>query len=181
MGYIEDISFDQPKLCMFYLGGRFEGCSIEMHDVMFLVGKASADIFPKLRRRWRGTAESLHVDSWYPVENVDGYDIELRSDPPQDAAKHLHFVNLGAYRKGAFGELHHMELVVATNVDEAKAIAKSRAPKGWDQLHTDDLVEVDDCIRLDKVDDRFIDLVEGGRRRSPPSTNGWLRLPKLAD
>ena len=128
MAFFEPFSFNENKLIVFYVGGRAKKCNIELHDVMFFVGKTSADLVPQIKEQWFGTLQTLHVDSWYAVENVDGYDIEIVADAEQKVARSelkLYFVNLGAYSKGDFGENHYMKFIVAPSVAEAKRLAKN--------------------------------------------------------
>lgn len=35
---------------------------------------------------------------------------------------------------------------------------------GWDKPHTDALLDVDDCVPIDQVDGRYVQLVEGEHR-----------------
>ncbi|MGZ3770248.1 MAG: DUF1543 domain-containing protein [Bdellovibrio sp.] len=176
MSYLEKISFENPKLCIFYLGGRFEGCNIEMHDIVFLVGQSSEDIIPKIKNRWRGTPSSLHVDSWFAVENVDGFDVRATLDSEYQKEQHLYFVNLGAYKKGQFGESHFVTLEVSKSKQEAISKAKLKVPEELEMVHSDDIFDVEDCIKIDFVDNYRIELIYTGKPSTQNSVNGWQRL-----
>ena len=176
MGYLRKFQFDEPKLILFYLGGRAKGCNIELHDVVFAVCKNFEDAKKQLPEKWFGTPESLHVDSWFPIENVDGFDVELSREKPSD--RKLFFLNIGAYENGELGEKHYFELVVAKDKKTAKELGKARLNPDLHLIHTDDIYEVDDCIELSTVDGYHVCLKEDGERTNPPPENGWFRLPK---
>lgn len=143
------------------LGGKHPRAKIEVHDVLFVVGETLADTYGQLREGWFGSPQGVHVDSWMAVDGVDGWKVELSALAPAAGAPRLYFINLGGYEAGAFGEAHHYCLVVARDKREAKAKGKARLPRAWTQAHTDGVVDVDDCLPIDRVDGRYIHLVEG--------------------
>ena len=67
---------------MFYIGGDCGNSNIELHDIRFSVGNRAEDCYDDLRRQWWGDPESLHLDCWGPVEQVDGFDVSLTTTPP---------------------------------------------------------------------------------------------------
>jgi hypothetical protein len=69
------------QLFLVVLGGRIEGCHIELHDVRFVVGTSIEDTLPQLRQQWFGRRRGLHIDSWLAVRAVAGWLVELRSGP----------------------------------------------------------------------------------------------------
>ncbi len=174
MGFLEKFSFKENKLIAFYLGGRVAKCNIEVHDVVFLVGKTSEELIPQLKEQWYGIPKSLHVDSWFALENADGYDILLSSTPSTEPLK-LYFVNLGYYKEGSFGEEHHIQFIVAESINEAKLKAKGKAESNAVELHTDDIFEIDDCIEIEKVGEFHVHLVPGHKINQDP-VNGWQRV-----
>jgi hypothetical protein len=101
------------KLFMFYVGGNFANSNVELHDVRFSIGQTPEDCHDDLRRQWWGDPKSLHLDCWGAVEQADGYDIELSTQPPEDVDQKLFFVNLGGYDPSAFTELHKNVLIVS--------------------------------------------------------------------
>lgn len=60
-----------------------------------------------------------------------------------------------------FGELHRYVLVIAQNAMVAKEKGKQYFARHWQKLHTDRVLEVDDCIAIDHVYGRYVQLVEG--------------------
>src|ERR1700760_2536050 len=114
------------KLFMFYVGGNFGNSNVELHDVRFSIGEVAEDCYDDLRRQWWGDAGSLHLDCWGAVEQADGYDVELSTEPPKAAEPSLFFVNLGGYDPSEFTELHRNVLIVAPDEVAAKAKAKAQ-------------------------------------------------------
>ena len=177
MTYLEQFSFDSPKLFIFYLGGSMKNCQIEMHDVVFVVADSDLDASEKIKAKWCGTEKSLHVDSWLIAENVDGFDITLTDKKPEGDNNHLYFVNLGYYKKGVFGELHYMALVVAKSKKKAIDIAMSKCTKDVEMLHSDNVYDLDDCIQLEEVDSYFIQLKYTGiKEEAMLPINGYQKL-----
>ena len=178
MSYLEKFAFETEKLCVFYLGGRIEGCMIEMHDVVFVVGKSYDDVAPQIKSKWIGTPKSLHVDSWYPVENVDGFKISVTKNSSRKNTHNLYFINMGSYKSNSFSEVHHMFFVVAPSKEEAFKQAKRKVPREQVIIHKDELYDMDDCIKVDAMDGYSIEVDYTGETAEPKVTNGWLRLGK---
>jgi hypothetical protein len=134
---------------MFYVGGSVEHSNIELHDVRFTVGKSAKDCHDDLRAQWWGTPDSLHVDSWYEVNQVDGYDITL-SHEPQEGPEKLFFINLGGYTNGVFEEAHANVLAVATS--QKAAIQRSiQAQSSWTQPHKDRLMQLEKVLSVSET------------------------------
>lgn len=159
------------KLFLVYLGGRIQGCHIEMHDVRFVVGDSIEQCYSKLKSQWVGDKNSVHMDSYMVVENIDGYQVELVNERVEQTEK-LYFVNLGAYHPTRIAEQHDFALYVARNAEEAKNKAKNALLSGLSHLHKDDLHDVDDCFAIDLADlDVSIKLTKNGF--SQPMTPNW--------
>ncbi len=166
------------KLYAIYLGGRAKGCSIELHDIVFAVGKSIKSLYPTLLTKWFGIKEKCHIDSWMSLDQIDDHAITLSTEKPQGQMQSLYFINLGAYEEGSFTELHATELIVASTEAEAKKRAKQSLLIGKDQVHTDDLYDVDDCIRLDQVDGYYIHLSHNGEGHTYTPQNGYHKIPQ---
>ena len=136
-----------PKLFAVYLGGSAPGSNIELHDVQFVVAERIEAAYPDLLRLWYGLPDSLHLDSYMALEVVDGHRVSLsRAGAPGE--RRLYFVNLGAYQAGVFGEHHAITFMVDTDAAAVKRRAKAELLAGWDELHTDDLFELDGCAEV---------------------------------
>lgn len=143
------------------LGGKHQAAKIEVHDVVFAFGNSLEDCYPQLRQQWFGIEKGLHIDSWWQVQGVDGYQISYSDQAPTSGEPRLYFINLGGYHSGSFGEDHQYLLVVAPDPVQAKQLGKQRMPRNWDKPHTDNLYDVDDCIPLDIVNGRYVHLTTG--------------------
>lgn len=177
MLYLQQFTFDSPKLLIFYLGGNMEKSQIEMHDVVFVVAKTDEEASEKIKKKWCGTAKSLHVDSWLIAEEVDGFNITLSKTKSIKSGEHLYFVNLGYYKKDVFGELHFMTLVAASSKIGAIEVAKNKCAKDLEMLHSDNVYDLDDCIRIEEVDHYFIELEYTGLNKvALVPINGYQKL-----
>jgi hypothetical protein len=166
------------KLFAVYLGGRAPKGNTEIHDVVFVTGRAIEDTYEQLMDKWLGTPKGLHIDSWIELDVVDGFKVAVV--PDKDAgAKRLYFVNLGAYSDGAFTEIHASKFLVAETMFEAKARAKKELLKGWPSpVHTDDLYEIDDCIEIGRIDTLHVALEKTDRIENLRPTNGYHVIPE---
>ena len=142
------------KLFLVVLGGRSRGCHIEQHDVRWVVGESIDDTLPELIRQWGGLRRGLHLDSYRTIRRVDGYRVSVAAGPAAEAspvATRLWFVNLGAYRADSMAEQHHFGLVAARSAAAAKAAAKRRWLRQFEQIHKDDLHNVEQDPELDDL------------------------------
>lgn len=168
------------KLFAVMLGGTAAGANTELHDVVFACGEAIEDTWDQLLDQWFGAPDGLHVDSWAALDLVDGHWITLRPEPAADGAK-LWIINLGAYRPQHFGELHAVTFLVGEHAAGIKVRAKAALLPGTDELHTDDLHEVDDCLEVTRVGGLHVHLEMAAESSpGPVFVNGWLPLPPAA-
>ncbi|KPZ57432.1 DUF1543 domain-containing protein [Pseudoalteromonas sp. P1-25] len=122
------------QLFMVYLGGRIQGCHIEMHDIRFVVGQSIEQTYSKLKSQWVGDKNNVHMDSYMAVNHIDGYKVELVD---------------------TYVEQHDFALYVAGSPAEAKQRAKSDLLAGLSHIHKDDLHDVDDCFAIDLLDSQL--------------------------
>lgn len=169
-------SSDQ-KLFAVYLGGRVPKGNTELHDVVFVVGTQIEQTYHQLMDKWFGDPRRVHLDSWIALEIVDGQRIVLRPEPSTSALK-LFFVNLGAYMPGLFTELHASKFVVAEHARDAKLRAKRELLHGSLELHTDDLLEVDDCIAIEEAAGFHVHFEPTTDTQSFAPNNGYHVIPK---
>lgn len=154
------------QLFMVYLGGRIQGCHIEMHDVRFVVGESIEQCYSKLKSQWVGDKKSVHMDSFMAIKHIDGYQVEVVEHAINQAEK-LFFVNLGAYRADSLAEQHDFALYVAKNAEQAKQKAKECLLSGLSHLHKDDLHDVDDCFAIELLDSQLhIKLTPSGQSQA---------------
>jgi hypothetical protein len=84
------------NLFMFYVGGKYRNCNIELHDIRFSVGETAQDCYEDLRRQWWGAPESLHLDCWGRVSQADGFDVTVTANAA-DTGEHLFFAKMSGY------------------------------------------------------------------------------------
>ena len=165
------------KLFSVFLGGRAHKCNTELHDVVFSLGERIEDTYTDLLGKWFGLPDRLHIDSWVDLNIVEGYKISL-SKKKNKSNKKLYFVNLGAYEKNKFEELHESKFMVDVNKINVKKRAKELLLLGKEQVHLDDLYDVDDCIEIKKVSGYYINLERTLKNSNLKFNNGYKPIPK---
>lgn len=176
----------EKKLYAVLLGGRAEGCHIELHDVVFVVGERFEDTYPSLVNKWFGCTKRLHIDSSVELSIVDGYKINLSLDPPSEATdQSLYFTNFGGYQKGVFGEVHDMKFYVGENKKHIVKRASQELCVGSYQQHCDDNLligaqepqkDIDDIIKVACVDNYYVHLEPTGETSELEIESSYRRL-----
>lgn len=136
------------KLFMVYIGGHTSTSNIEVHDVRFVVGKQIEDCYKTLQKKWWGDPDTLHIDCWGVVKQVDGYNISLSTQPAKTEEK-LFFVNLGGYNPEKLDELHKNILIIAQNEIQAKGKARQDILH-WKIPHKDTIFEIEKALCLNE-------------------------------
>ena len=144
---------------MVYLGGSAPKANIELHDIQFVIADKIENTYEQLRANWFGNTKGLHIDSYKEIKGADGHKISLQNES-QSTEKNLYFVNLGGYQKDKLNELHEFALFVANSETEAKERAKNSLLQGASHQHKDNLMEVDDCLRISSIKGKHIHLHE---------------------
>jgi hypothetical protein len=165
------------------LGGRVPGCKIEIHDVAICVGETIESCYVDLKTQWIGNVKGLHIDAYADLTIADGYEIkispiELASTEAKKKLKKLFFINLGGYSSAYFGEIHKTGFYVGENVQEAKTKAKQALTETLETLHTDDSLDLDDCINISElIKDYEIHLRPTSKTMSQNYTCGYHLIP----
>ncbi len=165
------------KLFAVFLGGRAKKCNTELHDVVFTCGDKIEETYFDLISKWFGIPDRLHIDSWVELSYVDGYKITL-SQLKNNSNNKLYFINLGGYEPKKFEELHESKFMVGRDKKNIKTRAKESMLVGLEQVHTDDLYDVDDCIEINKVSNLYVNLIESKIKKELRFNNGYLPIPK---
>lgn len=169
------------QLYLFYLGGTAGRSNIEVHDVQFAAVRRVPDAYPSLRDAWFGDPASLHLDAYAPVLWADGHDVSL-APTPDPSGLALFFVNMGGYRHGVMAEQHDFGLFVARDAAGAKAKARRSLLAGVEQLHKDDVREVDNCLLLAQVDGLHVHLLPNPHGTPlAPARQGYRRIGAEAE
>lgn len=152
------------SLFIVMLGGRHARANTEVHDVVIVVGDSLRDTYPQLKNAWFGEQKGLHIDAWAQINGVafEGikYRLQFVDAAPNQSDQKLFLINLGGYDAREFGELHRYVLVVAQNEMVAKQRGKDYFSTNWQKQHTDRVLDVDDCISIDQIHGRYVQLVE---------------------
>ena len=69
---------EETYLFLVVLGGRAKKANVELHDVRWVVASRIEDTYDVLRKKWFGTFEGLHIDSYKKINYVDGFKITLK-------------------------------------------------------------------------------------------------------
>lgn len=152
------------SLFIVMLGGRHVRANTEVHDVVLAVGERLEDTYAQLKNAWFAEQNGLHIDAWARINGVQfegkNYQLHFCDAQPNLSDQKLWLINLGGYDAQQFGELHRYVLVVAQNSIVAKERGKQYFSQQWQHSHTDAVLEVDDCIAIDQVHGRYVQLVE---------------------
>ncbi|MFN7056906.1 DUF1543 domain-containing protein [Hyphomonas sp.] len=145
------------KLFAVFVGGDHPRANIEVHDLRFVVGETLEATVPDLRAGWWGKPSSLHMDGYAELAAVDGWEVEVRAGPaeeaglaPEGAARGLWFVNLGGYTPDLFGEQHNYLFLAGTDRAEIWTRARALSPE-WTGRHKDNFTRVDAMIEVNTL------------------------------
>lgn len=152
------------KLFSVYLGGRAEGCNIELHDVIFHVAGSIQQSYASIANKWFGIKKLLHIDAYIELNYADGYEISVSNEKPKDAKK-LFYVNFGAYKEDFFGEIHESKFYVGTCKADILIRAKNELCINGVEPHCDDNLLVDDIIEINKIDQYYLHFVQAEPRK----------------
>mgnify|MGYP005847962243 CR=1 FL=1 len=167
---------EHPQLFAVCLGGRAEGCNVELHDVVFAVGRSLEHIHEQLLNRWFGSPEGLHIDAWAILDRVPGYRLSLKKTLPEGGPR-LYFINIGGYVTGEFGERHAYGFYAGAGKAKVKARAKRELLTGKQSVHRDDLFEIDDVVEIAPGDGWHVHLEPDSKAGAPKVTNGYFPIP----
>lgn len=126
------------KVFMIGIGGDVEGANIEVHDIQFVLARSIEDTYEELKRRWYGTDISLHIDSYKILDYINGYKVDVNGESKET----LYMITYGGSNKHIFGEVHHSDFILASNIDEAEEIASKNINKYSDMDHIDKVIDV---------------------------------------
>lgn len=173
------------KLFMISLGGKVNGCNLEVHDVVFVAANHIDETVALLKSNWYGMPEKLHMDSHKVIGGADGYEVKLINRKPEresenkktESNKKLYFVHMGGYLNNNTQELHTAGLLVGESEKEVKERAGKEIIAGEIQNHVDHLVNVESCLLSVDGEKYYIELTDSSMDfdRSP-DWFGYRRL-----
>lgn len=140
---------DNLKLFMVLIGGHTPTSNLEVHDMRFVTAHTLRDTYETLQSEWWGAPDTLHIDVWGEVAQIDGFDVSLSEEPYRGTDK-LYFINLGGYVADQFDEVHKNVLIVEKSLPYARKRAKDSVAE-WTQPHKDTEFEIEKILPLTKI------------------------------
>jgi len=169
---------NQMKLYMITLGGKIEGCKVEIHDVQFAVAESIDDTLGLLRNNWYGRKDKLHMDSYMTLQGADGYKVQLTDEKPEDMNK-LYFIYLGGYDSSRTQELHRVVFYVVKSEEEARQKAKKEMEKYMPGGHVDHAVDVGECLLHEMDEPVYLKFIKSEENyHVKPDWYGYRNLAK---
>ncbi|KQN38377.1 hypothetical protein ASE92_02785 [Pedobacter sp. Leaf41] len=151
---------ENPKLYMLLLGSKAPKRNVEQHDYFFGIANTLKELVPEIKAFWPEAGNSIHIDGWREVNQVDGFRIEVkpRTADHSSAPHKLFFINLGGYQSGKLEEQHYIVLGVkddrASAIQDAKKTIffKTNSVKGANS-HIDEKygIDIDDIYRVEDI------------------------------
>jgi hypothetical protein len=135
---------DMKRLYAIYLGGKAPRANIEVHDVVFLTSANILENTDLIKQKWFGDKTSVHIDAIGEISKVEGYEIGFESLVKSE--NRLYFINFGAKANGKLAEQHDSGFFVGKNKSEAIQKAKAQLLVGLDDIHLDNMYDIDDCL-----------------------------------
>jgi len=163
------------KLFAVVLGGRADGCNVELHDLVFVVGDSLEETYPQLVKKWFGNPKRLHIDSTAELKYVDHHEIKLSKEKPTQDKK-LFCVNFGAYKPDHFGETHEIDFYVGSSKAEILTRAKQKLCLSLIEPHCDDNLAIDDIFSVDGIDHYYLHLEPSTKEEKLNIVSGYRRL-----
>jgi hypothetical protein len=145
---------DDQKLFMLLLGCKPSGRNTEQHDIFFSIGSSLSSLVPSIRQFWPEAGDTLHIDAYREVTQVDGYAIKVQRKEAGPEGARLFFINLGGYKANEFEEFHYKILSAGANKSEVIQWAKTTAFfKHNYSTHVDDKygIDVDDIFEINEI------------------------------
>jgi len=183
------------KLYLLLLGAEAPGRNVEQHDYFFGIADNLKDLVPQIKAYWPEAGNTLHIDGWREVTNVDDYSVHVVSHnnetPP--ASSKLFFFNLGGYTSGKLEEQHYTVLTVQHNRTLAMQAAKktlffkTNSLKGTATAHIDDKygIDVDNIYQIEdmlspNLKEQYRILISEGTELPEDKINlGYFKLDKI--
>lgn len=172
------------KLFACYLWWKVEWCQIEIHDVQFSVGESIEDCYDDLEKKWLWyPIHKCHIDAFLELKYIDGYEVVLTTDKPDNWDNILYFVNAWGYIPEKFGEMHEIWFYVTKSNIEATQKALAILCEWQDKRHQDNIYDVDDILEIEKVREYYIKLIPTNKIQDfqPMYFWYWLMTSKLSE
>lgn len=182
------------KLFMILLGSKAPGRNVEQHDYFFGIAADLKALVPSMRAFWPEAGNSLHIDGWRELNQVDGYQVKVvpKNEAPLTSSKRLFFINLGGYQSGKLEEQHYTVLSVQEErtqaIQQAKKTVffKTNTLKGAGShidekygVDVDDIYKIEDILAPEFKDKYHIQLSPAAEPVTDAVQLGYFKLDKL--
>jgi len=179
---------------MILLGSKAPQRNVEQHDYFFGIAYSLKELVPAMRAFWPEAGNSIHIDGWREINQVDGYRIKVvfKDEAPLYSSKKLFFINLGGYQSGKLEEQHYTILSVQEERSQAIQAAKKTVFFKTNTLkgagsHIDEKygIDVDDIYRIEDIlapvfkDQYRIMITPATDFPEDPVNLGYFKLDKL--
>lgn len=182
---------------MVLLGSKAPNRNVEQHDYFFGIATGLKELVPAMRAFWPEAGNSIHVDGWCEVNQVDGHQVEvtLKNEgnyAPELNAKKLFFINLGGYQSGKLEEQHYTVLSVHEErtqaIQDAKKTVffKTNTLKGAGShidekygIDVDDIYRIEDILSPDFKEKYHIQISPATEIAEDPIQLGYFKLDKI--
>jgi len=166
------------KLYAIYIGGKVPKAHIELHDLVFAIGKNINDCIPSIKAQRFGSPKSLHIDAYVSLQYIDGYEIVLQKEPNNNEHK-LFCINTWFYDPDVLWEGHELSFRVEKQAGFAKQKALAKLSPEKQKKHKDDLLDVDDCLQITEVDWYHLHFIPTSKTQSlSPEEFGYMPITK---
>jgi hypothetical protein len=182
------------RLFMILLGSKAPNRNVEQHDYFFGIAGSLKELVPAMRAFWPEAGNSIHIDGWREVNQVDGYQINVvsKADAPEGPAKKLFFINLGGYQSGKLEEQHytvlsvHDERTQAIQESKKTVFFKTNTLKGAGShidekygIDVDDIYKIEDILSPEFKDKYHILITPTAEPVEDQINLGYFKLDKL--
>ena len=150
----------------------------QLHDVVFATGGAIEATYEKLMDRWFGDPLSVHIDLPDRTDRGRWLSHPARAATGRRSRNAVLHQPGGIIQPGEFTELHANAFLVGSDEQVVKERAKQELLGGADSVHKDDLLDIDDCLRINLVDGLYVHLENRGIPSPLAVNHGYHVIPK---
>ncbi|MCX2474784.1 DUF1543 domain-containing protein [Pedobacter sp. MC2016-05] len=183
-----------PKLYMLLLGSKAPKRNVEQHDYFFGIATSLKELVPEIKAFWPEAGNSIHIDGWREVNQVDGFRIEVKPRTAKNSSTphKLFFINLGGYQSGKLEEQHYIVLGVqddrASAIQDAKKTVffKTNSVKGANShidekygIDIDDIYRVEDILSPQHKEKYHIEIIPDATLPDDEIHLGYFKLDKI--
>lgn len=143
------------NLFMIKIGGSAGLSNIEVHDTQFILADCIEETFNELKRRWYGKSNSLHIDGYKIISNIDNYSITI-SKRKQLKTKRLFYIYFGGYSDKIFGEIHENLFLLAEDISIARNEAYKTIKNHPNINHIDSICDVEENLNLNNKENLYL-------------------------